>query len=96
MVELDEFGLDDAAWQAINPRGGKPKVETEAGGITRIIHGDGMEVRSHKSLWDYGIAVVEVLGQTLRVPVALIQSLHGDPCEKQSRRIGGDGYDRVK
>lgn len=94
--EFDEYGLDEDAWKAINPRGGRPRVVLEYSGVTRIIHGDGMVVRSHKSIAEYGVALIQVLGQTIKAPVALVQALHGDPCERQSRQNGGEGYNRDK
>jgi hypothetical protein len=74
----------------IKIQGGMPKVEIE-NGITVITHdykdGDKMVVRSHI---DHGTTYID--GKEFKID--LLRKFHGDPCEKQSRSIGGEGYER--
>lgn len=75
----------------IKIQGGMPKV-TKENGLTVITHdyegGDGMRVRSHI---DHGQVVID--NKEFRVD--LLRKFHGNPCEKQSRSIGGESYERI-
>lgn len=74
----------------IKLQGGKPRVEVQDG-LTVITHnyegGDGMVVRSH-----INHGTVTINGKEFKVD--LLREFHGIPCEINSRRIGGSGYDR--
>jgi hypothetical protein len=96
--DTDEYGLTKKDWNAINSTGPPKVIINSKTGLTTVIHGDGMEVVSHKTVEEYGFVYlfVKTVGQILMVPVALVRAFHGDPCEKQSRQVGGDGYNRVK
>lgn len=69
----------------IKIQGGMPKVIVE-NGITTVTHdyegGDGMIVRSHI---DHGTTYID--GKEFKID--LLRQFHGDPCEKQSRKVGG-------
>ncbi len=97
MGKEDKYGLTPTEWNQINPGQGKPRV-TREGNLTKIIYPDGTTITSHKSVEDYGfvLMLVKGIGQVLMLPVALVRTFHGDPCEKQSRLAGGDGYPRKK
>jgi len=74
----------------IKLQGGKPQVKIE-NGLTVVTHnyegGDGMVVRSH-----INHGTVTINGKEFEVD--LIRKHHGEPCEINSRMIGGKGYDR--
>lgn len=81
----------------IQIQGGKPKVSVE-NNLTIAIHsypsGEGMVVRSHKAIEDYGTIKIFVNGRSVEIPAALMRKFHGNPCEIESIRAGGHGYDR--
>lgn len=84
----------------IDIQGGMPKVKSE-GGLTVIHHdyesGEGMIVRSHKDIRDYGEVTLQTKsGNTKRFKVALLRMFHGEPCEQNSLAAGGTGYDRAR
>ena len=62
-------------------------------GLTVVTHdyegGDGMVVRSHIK---HGTVIIN--GKEFKVD--LLRQFHGEPCETNSRKIGGEGYERVK
>ncbi|MFV1917370.1 MAG: hypothetical protein ACC618_02750 [Patescibacteria group bacterium] len=81
----------------ISLQGGKPKVSVEDN-LTTVTHnypaGEGMVVRSHNSTEHYGTVKILVNDRLVEVPTALVKKFHGDPCELESVRAGGHGYDR--
>lgn len=66
-------------------------------GLCRVIHY--LEVETivvptpERILTEYGI--VSLGGHNCCFAVALLLRFHGEPCERQSRKIGGSGYDRI-
>ncbi len=78
-------------------QGGVPKVKEE-GGLTIIVHdydkGEGMVVKSHKTVKDYGTVVLSTSEGPRKFDVAKLRQFHGEPCETESFRAGGAGYDR--
>ncbi len=71
------------------------------GKLTVIHHdyeaGQGMVVRSHKSIDEYGYVDLQTsASSTKRFKVALLRAFHGEPCEKVSLKTGGDGYERKR
>lgn len=78
-------------------QGGKPTVE-DLPGIHNIIHdypgGEGMVVPTHNM--DKGTVLYSVGGDVVEFDVSLVRGLHGDPCEKRSKFVGGDPYERRK
>lgn len=95
--ELDEYGLCPHDWEKI--QGGKPEIRSE-NGLTVITHlyesGDGMEVRSKTTIEQMGTVLLWIGKVTFMVPIALLRSMHGEPCERKSRANGGKRYPRVK
>lgn len=71
-------------------QGGRPKKKVE-GGLTTYTHdypeGEGMTVISHV---DHGTVDIG----RIRYNVDELKEFHGDPCEKQSKQVGGEGYNR--
>ena len=94
---MKEIIVDENEWVSL--QGGKPDVSNQ-GALTIIKHnypkGEGMVVRSHIAVEEYGTVKIMVNGTSIEVPAALVKRLHGDPCERISIRAGGSGYDRVK
>ena len=78
----------------IEIQGGIPKVSKE-GNLTIVEHnypeGEGMIVRNHI---DHGTVILETKDGTREFKVDYLKKYHGNPFEKQSRKIGGKGYDR--
>ena len=78
-------------------QGGVPKVE-EKNGLTVVTHsyegGEGMVVRSHKTLEDYGTVVLSTSEGPRVFQTGMLRRFHGNPCENESLRAGGPGYDR--
>lgn len=82
----------------IKVQGGKPTVTTESG-LTVVTHGyspDPIIVRSHLRIEEYGTVTLNVEGNYVLFPTALLRIFHGDPCEKKSLLEGGQGYERIK
>ncbi len=79
-------------------QGGLPKVETDDKGLTAVLHdykeGNGMLVRSNKSVEDYGTVVLSTAEGPREFKTALLRRFHGEPCETESARHGGEGYER--
>ncbi len=75
-------------------QGGYPQVRKE-GKLTVITHnyplGKGMVVRSHI---DHGTVILNTPRGFREFKIDLLRQFHGEPCERQSRRVGGEGYDR--
>lgn len=75
-------------------QGGKPTVRQE-GKLKVVTHGyengNGMEVRSHI---DYGTVIIDTPKGPRVFDANLIRSIHGEPCETQSRKNGGESYPR--
>jgi len=76
-------------------QGGMPKVKQE-GKLKVVVHdypeGEGMVVRSHI---DHGTVYLETKeGKVKEFEVDLLRRFHGEPCERESRKIGGAGYER--
>ena len=71
-------------------QGGIPEVKIEDG-LTVVTHkypkGEGMEVRSHI---DHGTVIIN----NTKFKVDLLRKFHCEPCEKNSKLVGGKGYDR--
>ncbi len=83
-----------ADWEKV--QGGKPTVTTE-NGATKVVHnyegGEGMVVPTmSKQLKE--TVTLDLDGQSVEFPVALLRRFHGEPCETRSRRQGGKGYER--
>lgn len=80
----------------IEIQGGVPKVSRE-GKIKTVIHdypkGEGMIVRSHI---EHGTVNLNTSRGSREFKIDLLKQFHGDPCEKQSRSSGGEGYERGK
>lgn len=88
-------------------QGGTPKVYEKifpnGKKITTIVHsyayaaneqGRHPVIISHKSLEDYGTVNLD-FGETIKeAPVALLWENHGGPCETESLKHGGKGYER--
>lgn len=98
--EYDEYGLTFKDW--LDVQGGKPKVDKQ-GQLTVITHdypgGNGMVVTSHKSVEEYGtvnITLGKFMKRTRSFPIALLRQFHGEPCERESLKNGGEGYDRFR
>jgi len=97
--EKDQWGL--TAWDWMQAQGGKPKVEKTPDGLTHVTHdypgGSGAEVTSHKSVEEYGevpVTLGKARKKTRMFPIALLWGHHGQPCETESKKTGGEGYDR--
>lgn len=77
-------------------QGGMPKVEQD-GKLTVVTHdyeeGEGMVVKSHL---DHGTVILKTSNGDREFKVDLLKMFHGDPCEAQSRKVGGEGYPRMK
>lgn len=71
-----------------NLQGEEPalSVDPETGMITTK-YSNGTEIKSHI---DHG--TVNIGGKEFEVDK--VRALHGDPCEKESRKVGGQGYPR--
>lgn len=98
--DVDEWNLTFMDWFAV--QGGKPTVSQE-NGLTVICHdypdGKGMVVKSHHDVDYYGLTPMGIgifHHRTKDFPVALLRKFHGEPCEQQSRKHGGDSYDRKR
>lgn len=81
----------------IEIQGGRPTI-SEKDGITTVKHdykkGEGMVVNSDKTVKEYGTVVMETKNGLKEFNIAELRQFHGEPCEKQSRKIGGEGYER--
>jgi hypothetical protein len=79
----------------VRVQGGEPEI-TQKGKLFKISHnyegGDGMNIVTHKSPEDRGTVV---LGD-VEFDVAKLRRFEGDPCEKRSRDVGGEGYSRKR
>lgn len=80
----------------VTVQGGMPKVE-QRGKASIITHdyegGEGMVVTGSK---DYGTVILDTPHGPREFRVNLLRRFHGDPCEGQSRSIGGEGYPRSR
>lgn len=79
--------------------GGKPDIHIE-GRLTYVTHhlsdDEDMVVRSHIPIDQMGTVVLNVDGEMVEFPVAMLRQFHGLPCETRSRTNGGDGYERIR
>lgn len=77
-------------------QGGMPTVEKQ-GKLTIVNHdyegGNNMHVASHI---DHGTVILQTKKGPVEFIVDLLRRFHGDPCEQQSRSVGGEGYPRTK
>jgi len=75
-------------------QGGRPE-RTDKGNLTTYTHnypgGEGMRVTSHIN---HGTVTISTSRGDREFPVDEVRAFHGEPCEKSSRNVGGDGYDR--
>ena len=97
MVEIGKKPPSARPEDYIEIQGGVPSIEKQ-GKLSVVIHdyegGDGMEVRG-KNIKKYGTVDLTLSnGEVRRFQVGLLRQFHDEPCEGQSRRLGGEGYDR--
>ena len=52
-------------------------------------------VRTHKSPLDYGDYVTLTISGPRRIPAIIDKDAHGNPCQQQSLRRGGDPYPEI-
>lgn len=80
----------------IEIQGGKPTVK-ENGKSRTIIHnyegGEGMTVTGAV---DYEPVILMTTRGPREFDTNLLRQFHGDPCEKQSLSLGGEGYPRSR
>ena len=78
----------------IKIQGGRPKV-SKNGELTTVTHdypgGEGMTVKSHI---DHGVVNLRTENGIKQFNVDELRQFHGNPCERQSKKSGGQGYDR--
>ena len=83
-------------WDYIRRQGGKPQVSQDEGGLWHINHAydpeDPIDVTTHISPKDRGTVIID----GVEYDVANLREFEGDPCERQSKKIGGKGYNRKK
>lgn len=77
-------------------QGGVPKI-SKRGKLTVVTHdydeGGGMQVASHI---DHGTVILETKKGARLFNVDWLKQFHGEPCEAQSRKVGGEGYPRIR
>lgn len=55
--------------------------------------GDGMIVTSHI---DHGTVILNTSRGNREFQIDLLRQFHGEPCESESKKLGGEGYQRKK
>jgi len=86
-------------WIAL--QGGKPLVtRNKIDGMILITHdypkGEGMQIRRHNPIDPNDTVRFGINGDVVEFTSALVKAVEGDPCERQSRKVGGDGYPRIR
>ncbi len=80
-----------------NKSNGLEIIKNPRTGLHYVIHlkeGEGIIVPTPAEIFEkYGITSLQ--GYDRYFATALLLQFHGKPCEEQSRKIGGAGYDRI-
>ncbi|MBU0570087.1 hypothetical protein KKB40_04925 [Patescibacteria group bacterium] len=79
-------------------QGGRPKVIDNHDETVTITHdypkGSRRVIRS-RPIPDYGEVILATKQGPRKFKTGLVDKLHGEPCERQSLQVGGEGYDRI-
>ncbi len=76
-------------------QGGVPSIEQDKKGLWHIRHNyleDSIEVTTHIPPSERGTVIIK----NTEYDVAKLLKFEGKPCERQSRMVGGEGYNRTK